>query len=1206
MSVTNLHFTQINLHHSKCASAVLARSLAVVHTHIALIQEPWLFRGRIRGINNTGEVHVGTTNGDARACVVTKGIDSFMLQELSSRDCTTIRINIVDERGRGKDILVCSAYFPHDEPSPTEIVRKVIEYSRQRNINLIIGCDSNSHHEVWGSTDTNDRGEQLLEFLTGTRMIIANQGRDPTFVTRTRSEVLDLTLSDSDLGRNIQGWRVSEEPSMSDHMTIRFKIVMRKRNEEWSRNPKTTDWSSYRTELRERVRLLKGKYGSEIDLEGTITLLEQAMINSYENNCPLKPRKPPRSAPWWNGKLDKMRKGVRQAFNKARKKNKPETWDLYRERLRKFKIEVKEVKKIAWRDFCTGVDDLAGIAKLSKILSRDNDAKLGLLKDHTGKYVETERETLSILLRKNFPSIELEEGWREERIINITPRAKDWKTAARIVSPEKVAWAIQSFEPYKSPGPDGIYPKLLQEGLDSCLGIITGVLRGSIAVGYIPARWKETRVVFIPKPGKNSYAEAGNFRPISLTSFFLKTLERLVDRYIRSDILKDHPLHGNQHAYQGGKSTETALHNVVGHIEKALEDKEVVIAAFIDIEGAFNCTLRKDIETAALRQGIPQTVVRWIVGMLGDRKVFSEWKGTKVEGIVSDGCPQGGVLSPLLWTLVADELLRMTNDSGVITVGYADDFALLVKGKYEEVLPDILERTLGKVKEWCEGKKLRVNPTKTDIVIFTRKYKLRTCRKIKFYDESVSYVEGTNYLGVYLDRKLKWGIHLQRQSRKVLCLFMQCKAAIGNDWGLRPEKVLWIYRSILLPKLTYASLVWWKAIESKTRAKILEHVQAVIVRGALGVRRSTPTMAINMLLNQASLELVVVREAARAAYRLSCGGQWVEGKTGHKEIKGRVLTTENFQMPQDKMNECFLDGKKYGANIPTRQQWETGQGPGNGLIWFTDGSKTEKGTGLGICGQKRSEDESYSLKPQNTIFQAEIAALGICAKKLRDRGTRGEKITICTDSKASLMALCRKECNSHLVYEVAKTLNKLAEENEVQILWVPSHSGYHGNERADTLAKKGALGQGKPLNSVGIPYQVGLDDIDNWIGREMKKTWVNSQRFRWTKELLGLGGHNWTRKLIHLNRRSARTVIGLLTGHCGLRCYEHKLDREVSNLCRWCEKDEETPSHVLCKCPELSGIRHKWLGANWKETLGEVSVENLLAFGKALGITDTH
>jgi hypothetical protein len=63
----------------------------------------------------------------------------------------------------------------------------------------------------------------------------------------------------------------------------------------------------------------------------------------------------------------------------------------------------------------------------------------------------------------------------------------------------------------------------------------------------------------------------------------LKTMEKLVDRHIRDEILGLRPLHRYQFAYQPGKSTETALHHVITRIEEAVENREVTLGAFLDI-----------------------------------------------------------------------------------------------------------------------------------------------------------------------------------------------------------------------------------------------------------------------------------------------------------------------------------------------------------------------------------------------------------------------------------------------------------------------------------------------------------------------------------------------------------------------------------------------------------------------------------------------
>jgi hypothetical protein len=59
--------------------------------------------------------------------------------------------------------------------------------------------------------------------------------------------------------------------------------------------------------------------------------------------------------------------------------------------------------------------------------------------------------------------------------------------------------------------------------------------------------WRQVKVMFIPKPGKDFYCGP---RPISLKWFLLKTVERLVVRFLRDEILALKPLHPNQDAYQ--------------------------------------------------------------------------------------------------------------------------------------------------------------------------------------------------------------------------------------------------------------------------------------------------------------------------------------------------------------------------------------------------------------------------------------------------------------------------------------------------------------------------------------------------------------------------------------------------------------------------------------------------------------------------------
>ena len=128
-------------------------------------------------------------------------------------------------------------------------------------------------------------------------------------------------------------------------------------------------------------------------------------------------------------------------------------------------------------------------------------------------------------------------------------------------------------------------------------------------------------MVFILKAGKNGYTSPKNFRPISLTSFLLKTVERLVDRYIRDKVLLRRPLHKDQHVFRADHSTETALSRAVCLIEGQLEQKGFASGTFMDIEGAFNYTSGKVIRAAMITRSMPTAVLDWISHMLGYRNL---------------------------------------------------------------------------------------------------------------------------------------------------------------------------------------------------------------------------------------------------------------------------------------------------------------------------------------------------------------------------------------------------------------------------------------------------------------------------------------------------------------------------------------------------------------------------------------------------------
>jgi len=188
----------------------------------------------------------------------------------------------------------------------------------------------------------------------------------------------------------------------------------------------------------------------------------------------------------------------------------------------------------------------------------------------------------------------------------------------------------------------GIIPALLQEGREAVIPYLVRIFRAWLSTGYVPVIWRLVKVVFTPKPSRNSYGGPREYRPIRLTSFLLKIMERLMDRYLRGEALALMPLHPNQHAYQAGKSVETALHRLVVPVEKALYQQETALGVFLDTEGAFNNTCYDTMCDALVRHGSDYTIVRWIRATLEGRVAVATLNGFSMRLAIARGCAQGG------------------------------------------------------------------------------------------------------------------------------------------------------------------------------------------------------------------------------------------------------------------------------------------------------------------------------------------------------------------------------------------------------------------------------------------------------------------------------------------------------------------------------------------------------------------------------------
>jgi len=406
---------------------------------------------------------------------------------------------------------------------------------------------------------------------------------------------------------------------------------------------------------------------------------------------------------------------------------------------------------------------------------------MGDLTDKTGVPLKMDNKKKNGLIRDHF-------GWRNDgRKVDEMEEERERYPGLTGISQEKmeelVRKALAGTSNRSAPGPDGIGYKLIKRVLDLKLGseLIREVAENLIK-GRIPKEWQHSKVVMIPKPGKD-HSKTKGWRPINLINCIGKLGEKVVaDRLQESGLLHRHQFG----SVKGRSATEAAL-RVVTRAQRCMAAEGAVGWNFWDVKGGFQNVREEDVIRELEKSEEGKKWIPWVKEFFRAREFDLEWDGKiQGKGKTNIGAPQGSPLSLvifLIWmapiiTKMEEALKSKWPSFDLELPSYVDDLHLRVsiwdkikaRGIDMEGILDEADKIINRI---AAENHLPLEDSKHEKLV------LRNNRRKK--NKGVKWVK---WLSIIMNESLTFTEHWKAQIKKARAMLAQFNGLGNSQWGI--------------------------------------------------------------------------------------------------------------------------------------------------------------------------------------------------------------------------------------------------------------------------------------------------------------------------------------------------------------------------------------------------------------------------------------
>ena len=237
------------------------------------------------------------------------------------------------------------------------------------------------------------------------------------------------------------------------------------------------------------------------------------------------------------------------------------------------------------------------------------------------------------------------------------------------------------------------------------------------------------------------------------------------------------------------RSCEHGIHYLLGRVYQAWNSDKVATMLLLDVSGAYDKISHPRLLHNLRKRSIDPNIIKWVESFLSNRITIlktSEYATSRTP--IATGIPQGSPLSPILYLFYNSNLIDACNtrtDLNTVVIDFIDDIGLLTVGDSSENNCNYLRRIYDEVcLPWAKRHDSEFDPKKYQLIHLSRKQRDGLGPSLHLSaTQSIEARDFVTYLGVQIDRKLRWNDRIREIRVKATKSIGALARISGSIWG---------------------------------------------------------------------------------------------------------------------------------------------------------------------------------------------------------------------------------------------------------------------------------------------------------------------------------------------------------------------------------------------------------------------------------------